>query len=192
MIGSSLNVAYFNNSGIDFQTAYQMDLEDVGLNGYGSLGFRLTGTYSLTAKTQTMPSEPIYDCVGLYGNTCGGPLPSWRHNFRINWETPWDLMFAVTWRYIGGTGLDSNTSNPVLTSGGTDRFNANISSVSYFDLAATWQVTKGLELRAGMSNVLDTDPPIISNLITGTGTPNTYNSYDLLGRSVFMALTAKL
>lgn len=192
LIGNSLNVSFFNNSGIDLQTDYQMALEDVGVVGYGALAFHLTGTYSLGARTQTMPGEPFYNCLGLYGNTCGGPLPHWRHNFRINWETPWDVMLAVTWRYIGGAGLDSNTSNPVLTSGGTDRFNARIPTVSYFDIAATWQVTKGLELRAGMANMFDKDPPIISDLITGTGTPNTYNSYDLLGRSVFVALTAKM
>ncbi len=164
----------------------------MGLDGYGALALHLTGTYSLTAKTKTTPAQPVYDCVGLYGNTCGGPLPTWRHNFRINWETPWDVLFAVTWRYIGGASLDSNTSNEVLTSGTIDRFNAKISSISYFDLAATWQVTKELELRGGMANIFDTDPPIISNLITGTGTPNTYNSYDLLGRTVFLSLTAKL
>ncbi len=192
LIGNNLNVAYFNNSGIDFQADYQTSLDDVGLEGFGAVAFHLTGTYSLTAKDQTMPGEPMYDCVGLYGNTCGGPTASWRHNFRINWETPWDVLFAVTWRYIGGTGLDSNTSNPVLTSGTIDRFNAHIGAYSYFDLAATWQMTKELELRAGMANVFDKDPPIISNLITGTGTPNTYNSYDVLGRSVFVSLTAKM
>ncbi|MDR3527050.1 MAG: TonB-dependent receptor [Rhizomicrobium sp.] len=192
LIGNNLNIGFGNISGIDFQADYQTSLDDLGLDGFGALAFHLTGSYTLTAKTQTTPDQPVYDCVGLFGNTCGGPLPSWRHNFRVNWETPWDVLVAVTWRYIGSSALDSNTSNPVLSNGKTDRFNAGIGVYNYFDVAATWQMTKELELRAGMANIFDTDPPIISNLITGTGTPNTYNSYDVLGRSVFVSLTAKL
>jgi iron complex outermembrane recepter protein len=41
-----------------------------------------------------------------------------------------------------------------------------------------------------MNNVFDSDPFIVSNLITGT--PNTRNNYDLLGRQVFVAVTTKL
>ena len=192
LIGHNLNIGFANSSGIDVQTDYQLPLEDIGADGWGAVAFHLAGTYNLTKKTQTLPSQPVYDCVGLFGNTCNAPLPSWRHNFRVNWQTPWDVMVALTWRFIGEAGLDSNTSNPVLSSGTIDRFNANVPAVSYFDLAVTWQVTKELELRAGMANVFDKDPPIISDLITGTGTPNTYNSYDLLGRSMFVALTAKM
>lgn len=188
-----VNSGYFNNSGIDFQTDYQMGLDTIGLDDYGSLGFHLVGTYTLTSKTQTLSTEPTYDCVGLYGNTCGSPLPNWRHQVRVNWQTPWDVMFAATWRYIGPSEFDANqATQPVLYAGSFDRFNARIPGMSYIDLAATWQMTNELQLRAGMNNVFDTDPPIVSNLITGTGTPNTYNNYDLLGRQVFVAITAKL
>ena len=53
-------------------------------------------------------------------------------------------------------------------------------------------MTPELQLRLGMNNIFDSDPHIISNLITGSGTPNAYNNYDLLGRQVFVAVTAKM
>ena len=190
--GQNMNVAYLNNSGIDLQADYQSALDDLGVGPYGVIALHLTGTYNLTLKNQTMEGEPYYDCSGLYGNTCGGPGSKWRHNFRIQWQTPWDVGVNFTWRFIGGVSYDGNSTNPVLQNPTYDHLNAKIPSVSYFDLSASWQISKELELRAGMANLLDTDPPIVSNLITGTGTPNTYNSYDLLGRSVYAAITAKL
>jgi outer membrane receptor protein involved in Fe transport len=191
--GLNVNSGYFNNSGIDFQTDYQMGLDTFGLDNLGDLGFHLTGTYTVTAKTQTAPNIPVYDCAGLFGNTCSSPLPNWRHHFRVDWDTPWNVMLAVTWRYIGPSEYDANQANQTqLYSGSFDPFNARIPGMNYIDLAATWNINDHLQLRAGMNNVFDSDPPIISNLITGTGTPNTYNNYDLLGRQVFVAVTAKM
>ena len=189
--GTDVNIATENVSGVDVQAGYRMDLADLGAGPYGSLNFTLVGTYTLTDKTQTLPSQPVYDCVGLFGNTCGNPLPAWRHVFRISWITPWDVALTTQWRYIGGSGLDSNTSQAALTSGSFDALNARIPAISYFDVNVTWPVAPHVELRAGISNIFDKNPPIISDLITGTGTPNTYNTYDLLGREVFVALTSK-
>jgi outer membrane receptor protein involved in Fe transport len=193
IIGANVNSGFFNNSGLDFQTDYQTGLDTFGLEGWGDIGFHLTGTYTVTSKNQPVSTEPVYDCAGLFGNTCGSPLPAWRHHFRVNWDTPWNLMFAVTWRHMGPTEYEDNQiSQPALYGGGIDRFNARIPGTNYIDLAATWQMTNELQIRAGMNNLFDTDPYIVSNLITGTGTPNTYNNYDLLGRQVFVAVTAAL
>ncbi len=189
--GTDVNIATANVSGVDFQAGYRTDLADLGVGPYGSLNFLFVGTYTITAKTKTLPTQPVYDCAGLFGNTCGNPLPTWRHVFRVSWISPWDVTFTTQWRYIGGTGLDSNTSQAALTSGTFDALNARIPAVSYFDVNVTWPVAPHLEVRAGISNIFDKDPPIISDLITGTGTPNTYNTYDLLGRAVFVALTSK-
>jgi outer membrane receptor protein involved in Fe transport len=52
---------------------------------------------------------------------------------------------------------------------------------------------KGLDVRAGVQNLLDKDPPLIPSLdITGTSGPaNSYGTYDYLGRQLFVAFTAK-
>jgi outer membrane cobalamin receptor len=191
IIGNDMNIAFQNVSGIDIQSDYLTSLADIGLPDYGSLGFHLTGTYAVTSKNRSLDGEPMYDCTGLFGNTCGSPMPRWRHHFRINWDTPWDLGLALTWRYFSGAQNEKNSTQPVV-SGTPDKLNSHLHDMSYLDLAVSYQVTKELELRAGMNNVFDFDPQIISNTITGSGSPNTYNSYDMLGRTMYVALTAKL
>ena len=46
-------------------------------------------------------------------------------------------------------------------------------------------------IRAGVNNVLDKDPPLITSEITSSGANNTYETYDTLGRQLFVAFTAK-
>jgi len=48
------------------------------------------------------------------------------------------------------------------------------------------------QLRAGVNNVLDRDPPVIPAEITGTGSGNVYPNYDTLGREVFVGFTVRL
>ncbi len=57
--------------------------------------------------------------------------------------------------------LDSNSAQPTLTQTPFDTsFDARLPSVSYLDLSAIWTVRHGLEVRAGVNNVLDEDPPL--------------------------------
>ena len=60
----------------------------------------------------------------------------------------------------------------------------------YFDLSGSWKVNDLVSLRAGMNNVFDKDPPLINSSYVGTGLPNTYPTYDLLGRHLFVGVTA--
>jgi outer membrane receptor protein involved in Fe transport len=48
------------------------------------------------------------------------------------------------------------------------------------------------EVRFGINNVMDEDPPLSSQVGSGAGNGNTYPQvYDALGRYMFMGLTAK-
>ena len=73
---------------------------------------------------------------------------------------------------------------------------AEIKAYNYFDLAMTYKVKDGLALRAGVNNVLDTDPPLVdANNLAISGPPfgngNTFPGfYDSLGRNIFVGLTA--
>lgn len=46
-------------------------------------------------------------------------------------------------------------------------------------------------MRAGANNVLDKDPPLVSSFIVSGGQANTYDIYDLFGRQLFIAFSAK-
>jgi outer membrane receptor protein involved in Fe transport len=160
----------------------------------GSLSFHFVGTYQLSNKTQSLVSSPTYDCSGLFGPTCNTFDPVWRHEFRLTWNTPWNILASLSWRYIGSASFDSNSTQPGLA--GTfetafDHVNATLPAVNYLDLAGAWRVNSTLTVRAGVNNILDQDPPTLDDDITGSGSPNTYPSYDLLGRQLFVSATAK-
>ena len=53
-------------------------------------------------------------------------------------------------------------------------------------LAASWAVTEKASVLLGINNVLDKDPPL-SSAVGTTGNGNTYpQTYDALGRWIFM------
>jgi outer membrane receptor protein involved in Fe transport len=196
IVQQNLNIANAEVSGIDLQTVYLLHLP-----GESSLSFALNGAYLLTAKTTPLPGAHTYDCAGLYGSTCQTVNPRWRHNLRTTWNTPWNFDVALTWRFVGGVSLDNNDSDPTL-SGAEHRdpvtgeplhkaFGAEFPTFSYFDLAGTWNATEDIQLRLGINNVLDKDPPLGTVEVVGGGAANTYSTYDIMGRQVFMSVTAK-
>jgi outer membrane receptor protein involved in Fe transport len=192
--GTDVNVAEGENSGIDFQADYHVPLEDLRLGDNGTLIFSFDGAYLLKNVSQSTPQSAKYDCAGLYGAVCQTVNPRWRHNVRLSWQTPWNVLLSAQWRYIGGTSLDTNNATVESANNLTDAYDAydaHLSAISYLDLATVWTIEKHLAIRAGVNNILDTDPPVVNAAISGTGSPNTYPTYDLVGREIFVAVTAK-
>jgi outer membrane receptor protein involved in Fe transport len=87
---------------------------------------------------------------------------------------------AMTHRYIGPVDQEGAAAN---------RIDRHFSHESYFDLFGSWAVTDMAQVRLGLNNVLDNDPPISANVGT-TGNGNTYpQTYDSLGRWIFIGAT---
>ena len=190
VIQENYNLGTALNSGIDVQLNYKLDLPP----GLGDLVFGLNGTYLLHNETTPLPGSPTYDCAGLFGYTCQTVNPRWRHVLRTTWDTPWHVSASLTWRYIGAVSEDNDSSDPTLhfsTFNGYDYANAGIPAFNYLDLEATWNVNEIVQLRAGANNLLDKDPPLINSDIVAGGAANTYSTYDLFGRQLFLAFTAK-
>jgi iron complex outermembrane recepter protein len=193
---NSINTGSIFTSGIDVQMNYKYSLPD----GWGRLLANLTGAYVQHNESTVYAGASTFDCAGLFGNTCGGTIgtvnPRWRHNLRVTWDTPWNLLFSAQWRFIGSTTFDNNSSQPFLQNqeeGVFDNQNARIPSVNYLDLTATWKVLPGVELRAGVNNLFDKDPPFVpsEDISSASGNVNSYPTYDLLGRELFLGFTAK-
>jgi outer membrane receptor protein involved in Fe transport len=174
-------------SGIDVQTNYRWPL-----NRGGTLTATFSGSWVQHEETTPFTGLHTYDCAGLYGAICGGPAPTWRHNLRITWETPFDrLSLSAYWRFIGEVGLDQNTSDPSLhfqTFGEYDAIDAHIPRMSYLDLSAIWPVTSKIELRMGINNVFDKDPPLVSEDVNDGTIPGSFPTYDYLGREFFFGV----
>ena len=197
IVQTALNIGEVKTSGVDVQAAYSLHLRP----SLGALNFGLNGVLLLASDTTPYPGSGSYDCTGLFGSLCQTVNPRWRHNLLTTWATPWDVDVNATWRYMRGVSLDNNDSNPLLhgrsfvnqVNGGPglNFVNARIPAYNYLDLSVVWRATKELQIRAGINNVLDKDPPVITSEITASGANNTYEVYDTLGRQMFVAFTAR-
>jgi outer membrane receptor protein involved in Fe transport len=203
---TNVNLDSLHNTGIDVDLEYTRKISDLGFNipqDFGALSFHLTGTYNIEANTQALDTIKTVRCAGLYGSTCGNPLPNWRHQARLTWITPWNADFSVNWRYIGGSKLDAaDPSNPaygnalVAGSPNAQGLDNTINGYNYIDLSASYKLWDKYTLRAGVNNLMDKDPPVLNadyavpgNFIGENG--NTFTMYDTMGRVLYMSFSAK-
>jgi len=183
---TNVNIGSALVSGVDVQVAYKLVLANLG-----NVLFALNGTYLQHDESTPIPGAHTYDCSGYFGFTCQTVNPRWRHIARATYQTPVDLDFAVTWRYIGPVSQDNNSPDETLhfaTYGAYSYQPAHVGSYSYIDLALTYHALKNLEIRGGVNNVADKDPPVVPFAIQPGGS-NAYSAYDQLGRELFVAFT---
>jgi len=185
-----VNIGSLKTRGIDIDASYKLNL-----NQYGKVGLQFTGTYTQKYLTEPQPGAQ-YDCAGYYGGICGAPLPKWRSNFTTSYTTPIKgLDFAATWRFFDAVRLDSNAPGLNFLKGTAyeNPSDQRLSSRSYLDLTASYQYDK-YNVRVGVNNVLDKDPPINGAGVCPAGpcNGNTWPvAYDVLGRQLFVMLTAE-
>jgi outer membrane receptor protein involved in Fe transport len=188
--GQTTNVAKSVNEGWDFQAGYNLPLENWGMENLGGISFNFNGSLLTKQDNVSLPGDPAYDCSGYFGPACATVQPEWRHTARVNWSVPnTNATLSVAWRYWGSTKYE-NLSEDEALAGTPNPFIDKISAVNYFDVSGLWNLNDMFSFRAGVNNVFDKDPPLIPAAIVGGGLPNTYPMYDLLGRRLFMGITA--
>ena len=195
------NQGRIDTTGIDVNASYSFPLFN-----YGNLSTSFIGTYLDKYKVDNNLSAP-YDCAGLYGPTCSGatvassaPMPRWRHKARVTWESPFGLGVSLQWRRVGKVKAETLEDNETI--GGDFNFDPglHIKARNYFDLAGTFTLMDRINLRAGVNNLFDKDPPLVtsgnagrsgSNLCpAGPCNGNTYpGTWDALGRYVWLGAT---
>jgi outer membrane receptor protein involved in Fe transport len=172
VLDTNINIGGLETSGVDVNLSYS----GLELGAAGSLTFSLQGTYLLDLTTDPGPGLEPYDCTGFFVGSCGTPNPEWRHQFRIGYQTPFDLDVALTWRYYDG--VEAYETSPA-------NIDSRFASQSYIDLSGTYAFSEKVGLTIGVNNVLDRDPPLNSGVGT-TGNGNTYpQTYDAMGRYIF-------
>jgi outer membrane receptor protein involved in Fe transport len=186
IVDTNQNIGGIQTEGFDVGFTYSMKVGNLG-----SLTANMNGTYITKQEIEPIKGLGKYDCVGLYGPSCGTPTPEWRHKLRFSWATPWNLDLALTWRYFDAVLLDRTSSN-VLITGNVNPVDRELPRQNYLDLAATYNFNKNLTFRAGVNNITDRDPPLSAQVGAGAGNGNTYPQvYDALGRRIFVNVTAK-
>ena len=103
-----------------------------------------------------------------------GTLPELRTNMRLVYDIG-AFQTSLNWQRIGA--VDERPG---------DGGDTHIDAWNYFDLFTRYTFAEKFTLSAGVSNLLDEDPPVILTGFTNTNTDNT--TYDGIGRRYFMGL----
>ncbi len=162
------------------------------LGGLGNLSASFIGT--LLRKYEVDDGlNPVYDCAGFYGATCGSPLPKWRHKLRTTLQMPNGIGVSLQWRYVGKATHEALNSSETLA-GTPPTISAHVPAQNYFDLAGTFDIGDHYALRLGVNNILDRQPPLFTAgngaCAVATCNGNTYGgTYDVLGRYIYAGAT---
>lgn len=189
IVQTNVNIGATELDGLDLQATYRL-----GLGTMGTLNLMMNGAYLISNKSTPLPGGGTYDCAGLFGATCQTVNPRWRHSLRGTWLYGDNLALNLTWRFMTRTNMDNNHPDPLLQGsvmGEPVIFRARIPPMSYLDLSGSWEVGENLQLRAGINNLLDRDPPLAPTEVISGGSPNAYEFHDGLGRQVYIGATAR-
>ena len=174
------NAGYIKTTGVDFNLQYGLNA-NFGFANESKFTFRLSGTYLISWENNPISVIPSlqYDCAGLFGATCGDPYATWRGSARLTWASG-PLTTSLLWRYIGGTDDDGTAGVVAVT---------ELGAKSYFDLSASWNVSKNFSFLFGIDNLFAASYPLVAdgNNQQANGFPSTYDPY---GRRFFIGASA--
>jgi outer membrane receptor protein involved in Fe transport len=181
-----LNLGGYKTSGIDFEADWTIPLDAVGLDSkFGSITFSSVANYLANFDIQTLPGGPTLNYAGTIGNVqvdqFADAHPTWKATTSVSWQIG-PVQSTIRWRY-----LDGMTNAADVGTGGTAH---GVPAVSYFDLDGAWQVRRGLELRGGIINLADQNPPVLNDNVVGGYRTDPY-TYDLVGRRFYVAIKSK-
>lgn len=187
---TSINTGGQNISGFDLSIGYDYDL-----GRWGGLAVDYNANYQIENETIAVEGAAPFDCVGYYDDSCANPTFEYAHNVTLAYTSPWHVRGNVLWRYLSAVeridSIDTETGAiTTFSQAGTDVSSSKIDGEHYFDVAAFWDVNDHVELRAGVNNVLDNDPPLVPQF-NPSPTSNTEGNtiagvYEAAGRFVFV------
>lgn len=173
----SQNIGFFRVEGIDAEITYSFDVGNMGSVTLNNV----TGLINEWEQEEFVGAG-IQNCEGVYGGSCEAPTVELRNRFQALWLTPWNATISLGWRYIDGVDQIGSGSNPPL----------KLDSINYIDLAGSWSATDWLNIRAGVNNVFDEEPPFVSQGVTARENGNTYpGAYDALGMYWFVGASVE-
>src|ERR1700730_3534608 len=139
----------------------------------GSIHLLSLVTFTKSFEVASLPGAAPLDFAGSIGNSAVSndiAHPHLKANTGIGYRHG-PLSAGMHWRFIGGMVHQDRIVSPTATTPGVPAYN-------YLDLDASWSIGSHLQLNAGVTNLADKIPPLVS------GAPLTTDpaTYDILGR----------
>ncbi len=170
------NIASLKTSGIDLGIDYSQPL-NFGLMGESSrLLFSSQGTWTDKDDTQPIAGLDTVQCAGKFGAICGDPHAKFKWATRLSFvDGP--LTVSARWRHVGAVRDDDVDTKYTVE---------RIKAYNQYDLSFALDITDQFNLSAGVNNLLDKSPPILSQ--SNSEQANTFpGTYDVLGRDFFIS-----
>lgn len=192
----NVNIGKLTAKGVDLGVNFSKSL-----GRSGSLELDFIGSWLKSQKTDPGGLGTPQECAGAYGFACGVPKPSWRHKARATWTIDERYSLSLQWRYVGSVTLDRSIEGNLNLAGPWRPGDKRIGAREFLDLTALARISKDYEIRLGIQNLFDLEPPIISStgdFPEGTCPETVCNGntfpqlYDPLGRYIFAGISVKL
>ncbi len=173
VLATTMNLGEVKTRGVDLSLLWRMPRAS-----WGNFTLTVDGTYVDKYDYQNEPGGPFTENAGRYADA--SPVFRWRHNASLAWSmAPWSLSLAN--RYMSGY-ADQNGVDP--------QFEQRVDAYSTWSLSGTFAGIKGIDVTAGVKNLLDEDPPYTNQTtLFQQGYDPRYT--DPLGRTFFVRATYK-
>lgn len=174
---TNANLGLWHFRGVDVAMDYRLPMST------GAMKFTLNGSRFLKKFYENVKgvAGSRYSCQGLYSSECDFPTPKWRHSFETSYISNSFWTVGLNWRYF------SSVDNPAVDTG----IDKGIGAQSYFDLIGTFRIGEKASIVAGVNNIFDKEPPLVS-LDLSTNYFNTVDGYyDMLGRYLHASMTVR-
>jgi iron complex outermembrane recepter protein len=179
------NLGEIKTSGVDSQLDWSMETAGPGMV-FANINFNYLAAYDV----QQVAGGPIFH----YAGTIGSPITAPPYGAQFRWKLFTTLGYRIgpasvsmDWRHLPGA---KNVAQVTSTGNGT----LPVGSYDLFDLQGSWSITSHFDVRAGIENVADKQPPTVGiwpGVTNAAGVTDVAGSYDEIGRRFYVGFTAR-
>lgn len=186
------NISVLRTAGLDLQLRYQFDAPALDFFNHGaSINIHFLGTHTMEYGVSAETGLPLIDCTGYFGyfcaNTSFGTIPEFRTTTRFTYSSG-PATVSLRWRWLDGIRNSIILEDKFYNLSPNDSLVIpSVSDQHYLDLFFNLKINMGMSMNAGITNLLDNDPPLLGSQSNGANTdPSTY---DVIGRRFYIGLS---
>jgi outer membrane receptor protein involved in Fe transport len=181
---SFVNAGSFKTEGVDVQFDWSAKLSDLLLPAPGRVNVNVLANYTNTLTVSAAANTPSIEFAGTLGPNTGGlnaPAFKYRTLTTLGYANG-PMSVSLRWQH-----LPSLAPIPPAAAG-----QLGAASHDEFDLFGNYMLTDTVSLRAGVDNLLNTQPEITGGTTAAPATGTTLPAvYDTLGRRYYVGVTLK-
>ena len=187
-IAPYFNFGSIQTSGVDAQLDWAINFADVGIGIPGSFNINAVVNWLDYYRVEAEPGAPFQDYAGTVSNGAGiGDQFKWKSFVSFTYLNPVGSL-GLRWRHYPSADNGAIVNNPGTTVHGVAKHDE-------FDLFGAFKLNSTYELRAGIDNLLNTQPEIVGRDTGATTGNNAYGAtlfeYDQIGRRFYLGVKAR-